>query len=869
MSTPNARRDATDVDLRPSPSISNFGAIASADIDELARGANERLARGDFAGAFALADRRCRLIVPAARDLLLRAQTHKAAGRLAAARRDLDAAMALDPTDSVVDRAALAWGDEAARIEAAERIAVRATSDWLSRRKAVAALFASGARAAHGLRRNPQGVSGWIVWAGREPLRIDLNDGGAEQTFVVDPDADHPLATGDLCAADVAIEVEAAGRLGLDLVLAAGPALRVEPLATLRRARTPAPRPRAEGAAATPFVTIIVPVYEDYEATRACLASLANGRPAFDHRILVVDDASPNQTLKAHLDAGAARGDFELLRNETNVGFAAAVNKALALRERGDALLLNADAVLSPGAIDRLHALSRSSPDIGAVTPFSNNGELTSYPVRNTANPLPSAEEVGALDARARRANGDALVDIPNGVGFCLYVTQACLDSVGGLPELYAQGYYEDVEFCLMARERGFRNVAAPGVYVGHAGSKSFAARKAALVMRNLQLIEARFPGYRLETAAFVTLDPLKPFRAALDAAAPPSGAAYLVACGPGAAETAGRRRAEHLKTEHPEATVLKLSASARGRAVEISAIGGGSPQSLSFDFNDSAAAEAFHGYLGGLNVQRVEMLDPASLPDKALSALIAQGAKIDLLCGDLAWFSSSAAPPDRACETPLSAPPCEACRNLAKSQQDDADRHDRRRAKLARALERAERVVPLDRLAESFAQRVFKSRAARLRAEAAPPRPASGPVTRLGVLCPQRNALIDRLLLRLGRRLAAENVAAELVAFGAALDDGALMATGNIFVTGPVRAEEFAALAQDYAVDGLLAPDRGGGYGDLEATAAAIGVAKAYFDWSYGAFAVEPGDLSLDPRICQDKAAALIVAWMRGERQN
>jgi hypothetical protein len=190
----------------------------------------------------------------------------------------------------------------------------------------------------------------------------------------------------------------------------------------------------------------------------------------------------------------------------------------------------------------------------------------------------------------------------------------------------------------------------------------------------------------------------------------------------------------------------------------------------------------------------------------------------------------------------------------------------------LGRALERAERVVPLDRLAESFALRVFKTRAARWRSEEAPApsaaRPAAGAISRLGVLYPHRTAAVDRLLLRLGRRLAAENAAADLVVFGAAVDDSALMATGKVFVTGPVRAEEFVDLACDYAVDALLAPERGGGYGDLEATAAEIGVRKAYFDWSFGAFAIEWGDLSLDPRVCHDKAAALIVAWMRGERQ-
>ena len=871
MPSTNARPEQTDADRQSANWASKLGAIPAGDVEALAREARKSLAEGDFRTAFAFADRRCRLLVPSARDLLLRAQGHKACGRLTAAQRDLRAAAALDPTDAWLNRAALAWGDEESRREAAERLTAAAGSDAALRRAALTVLFEAGERLAHGLQRGPGGLSGWIAWTGAEPLQIEMRGDGEALSFVVEPDPDHPLRLADAAAADVAIETEAAGPLSLTLRAADGVERRVDPAWLTRpRARPPAPLARETTKDAAPFVTILAPVYEDFAATRACLESLAAARPPFDHAVVVVDDASPNRALKQWLDEGAARGDFELIRNETNLGFAAAVNKALALRTRGDALLLNADTLLPPGAVQRLSAISRSQADIGTLTPFSNNGELTSYPVRNEANPLPSPGEVEALDALAQKLNGEAVVDMPNGIGFCLYITESCLDAVGCLPEIYAQGYYEDVEFCLAARERGFRNVAAPGVYVGHAGSKSFAKRKPALVMRNLALIEARFPGYRLETAAFIALDPLKPYRAALDAALAPKGPVVVVACGSAAAAALGRRRAEALKAERPELTVLTLVASARGEAIAATAFGGGAPQSLTFDFDDGDA-DAFSAWLRELDVRRAEWLDPAGLPDAALTRLSALICEIDLLCGDLSWFSTPPAPRDGPCAAPQGAAPCEICRGVAASRQDDAPRQSLRRLKLARALERAERVVPLDRLAESFAQRVFKARAAGFAPDPAEPaarasRRAGAAIARLGALYPRRSPAVDRLLIDLARRLAAEEVEAELVVFGASLDDAALMATGKAFVTGQVAAKDYVELARDYGVEALVAPERGGGYGDLEAAAAAVQAPKAFFDWSFGAFAVESGDLSLDPRICDDKAARLIVDWMKGE---
>jgi O-antigen biosynthesis protein len=849
-----------------------LGVRAFGDLAPLAKEAAERFNAGASNDAFALADRFCRLLVPSARDLLLRAQAHRAVGRLDAARRDLDAAAAQDPTDPLVARAALAWAGETSRLEAARSVVASPTSDGPLRRMAIGILLQSGARAAHALKHNERGVSGWLAWPENTVLNIEVGDGDQMRSFVVDPDLEHSLASTGVSVAEIAIEIAAAGPLPIDLLIDGENVERTTPpWAGRPRSRTRAPKQAAASDVAAPEVTIIVPVYEDFESTRACLEALEAARPAVTHRVVVVDDASPNAQLRAYLDAAADSGAIELLRNKSNVGFAVSVNAALASRSSGDVLLLNADAVLAPGAVDRLLALSRSSEDVGTLTPFSNNGELTSYPVPNQVNPMPSAEAVAALDTIARETNGDALVDLPNGVGFCLYITQACLDAVGDLPEVYAQGYYEDVEFCLAARERGFRNVATPGVYVGHAGSKSFGARKRALVMRNLELIEARFPGYRLETAAFLALDPLQPYRAALDAALPPLGSVIVVASGPAAADTLGQRRAERVRTEAPDATVLHIRTGPRARSVSLMALGGVAPQTLRFDFDHAADRDAFRAYVGKLDIRRVEMLDPGSLPEPALTALIEGNAEIHLLCADLNWFLPPLAISGASCPALDSPQPCEGCRTAVTSLEIEGSRDIRRRAKLGVALERATSVVPLDRVAEVFARRVFRARAAAFEPTAPEPRaqsPASkGRIARLGVLYPHPSAAVERLLLRLARGLAILNAPKLLVVIGGCLDDEALMATEKAFVTGPAGADEYLDLVQCYELDALFSADRAGGFGDLDATASSLGLPKAYFDWSFGALPVELGDLSLDPRICEDKAAARIVAWMDLQR--
>ena len=88
------------------------------------------------------------------------------------------------------------------------------------------------------------------------------------------------------------------------------------------------------------------------------------------------------------------------------------------------------------------------------MTPLSNNGEETSFPVANKLNPLGSIDEVLAIDAIAAAVNAGRVVDIPNGTGFCLYVTRECLDAVGSLSEDFYRGYVEDVDFCFTPVQR-------------------------------------------------------------------------------------------------------------------------------------------------------------------------------------------------------------------------------------------------------------------------------------------------------------------------------------------------------------------------------------------------------------------------------
>lgn len=281
---------------------------------------------------------------------------------------------------------------------------------------------------------------------------------------------------------------------------------------------TPPPRP----------IDVVIPVYRSPSDLAACLAGLRRELPP-SCRIVLVDDAAPDPALQDLMRSLAASGEVILLRHGTNLGFPAAANTGL--RHAGingadprDVLLLNTDTLTPAGLVQRLAAVAYGEAGIGSVTPLSTDGSIVSYPRPGQAGPPLTQAGLDRLDALAAAADPGGAVELPTGVGFCMFIRHDCLQAVGPLREdLFAQGYGEENDWCLRARHLGWRHVAATGVVVAHAGGRSFGAARQALLARNGRLLERLHPGYDAQVAAFEATDPLAPARRALDAAAWPA----------------------------------------------------------------------------------------------------------------------------------------------------------------------------------------------------------------------------------------------------------------------------------------------------------------------------------------------------------
>jgi GT2 family glycosyltransferase len=232
-------------------------------------------------------------------------------------------------------------------------------------------------------------------------------------------------------------------------------------------------------------LVIVVVSFNAAADLATCLDSLLAAPPAIPHEIVVVDNASTDDSR----EVVAARRGVRLLALAHNVGFARANTVAIRMSGGDLILLLNSDTIVPAGAIDRLVAALRADGAAAAVgprlvdadgRPELSFGEMVSPFAELRQKRLLSAAARGDAEAVAEIARRTSRACSPDWIsGACLLVRRADAEAVGLLDERYFM-YLEDVDFCAALRARGRRILFTPDVTVTHLRGRSRRAAPAA-----------------------------------------------------------------------------------------------------------------------------------------------------------------------------------------------------------------------------------------------------------------------------------------------------------------------------------------------------------------------------------------------------
>ncbi|TFZ06837.1 glycosyltransferase [Ramlibacter henchirensis] len=287
------------------------------------------------------------------------------------------------------------------------------------------------------------------------------------------------------------------------------------------RARSaPALQPRPVQPNANP-VDVIVPVYRGLADTRLCIDSVLASPVCTPYRLVVINDASPDPEITAWLrERAAADRRIVLLENSENLGFVGTVNRGMALNPSSDVVLLNSDTEVANDWLDRMRAAAYGDARVASVTPLSTNATICSYPRFCRDNRMPAGYTTARLDGLCARTNPGLVIDVPTGVGFCMYIRRDCLQEIGLFDtENFGKGYGEENDFCQRAAAAGWRNLHLLDTFVLHTGGVSFGVSKRPREEAAMQTMRRLHPNYEGDILAFIRADPARPARLAMDVA--------------------------------------------------------------------------------------------------------------------------------------------------------------------------------------------------------------------------------------------------------------------------------------------------------------------------------------------------------------
>jgi GT2 family glycosyltransferase/predicted SAM-dependent methyltransferase/tetratricopeptide (TPR) repeat protein len=218
---------------------------------------------------------------------------------------------------------------------------------------------------------------------------------------------------------------------------------------------------------------VIIVTYNSANTIAACLASVLAARQPGDE-LVVVDNASRDATpaILNGLAVSLPVIPITIIQNETNAGFAAAVNQGIKASRSPLVALLNPDTVVPDGWQNWLVS-HFSEPQVAAVGPVSNFAAARQSVACHWQGPPPDGIGVQAAAERLHTVNAGCYETTPLLIGFCLLLRREPLEKLGGLDERLFLGN-DDLELSWRLRLHGYELRIATDCFVYHEGQHSF-----------------------------------------------------------------------------------------------------------------------------------------------------------------------------------------------------------------------------------------------------------------------------------------------------------------------------------------------------------------------------------------------------------
>ncbi len=204
---------------------------------------------------------------------------------------------------------------------------------------------------------------------------------------------------------------------------------------------------------------IVVPLWNKVEYTKNFVKTLVESTH-IPIRVIFVDNNSTDETRQYLKDLEPTDNCFfEIITNDTNLGFIKGVNKGLEIADAEYVCIANNDLEFSKNWLEEIINVFKFNPSIGLVNPNSNNLGVRiqkSIGLDEIAKLLKDKEDF-------------MFKELNFCIGFCMITTQKVFSEVGFLSEEFLPMFFEDTDYSLRVQQKGYMVGVAKRSYVWHA----------------------------------------------------------------------------------------------------------------------------------------------------------------------------------------------------------------------------------------------------------------------------------------------------------------------------------------------------------------------------------------------------------------
>ena len=221
-----------------------------------------------------------------------------------------------------------------------------------------------------------------------------------------------------------------------------------------------------------PLVSIVIPVYNQYVLTHACVYSILKRTPSsIPYEVVILDDCSTDETqrIKEHIK------NIKVCRNQENKGFLRNCNAYISKVQGKYVFLLNNDTEVAEGWLEpAIKALKERG--VGVLTSCVLNQDGTIQGAGLSIKP--GGNHFVNYYGLSPKYLKNKVMDVHTVYGCAMCFKKSLWIKLNGFDELYALAYYEEMDFSMRVHyQLKKRVICVANSKVFHYGSMSYSKK--------------------------------------------------------------------------------------------------------------------------------------------------------------------------------------------------------------------------------------------------------------------------------------------------------------------------------------------------------------------------------------------------------